>query len=458
MNHGGRGFRFGKTSCRSCELRIQVHDDFGCTIVRIQPNSDARTSLDQALSAVDQLLHRRLDARALGAVEHWRGGSGQTARADWAQDAHRLRSKLARPVVAVERARRQARQGQAGIEPRLKMPVDAVVGLQRDEVVDTELDRLARRLAIERQLGCDHGSAALVYAALGQAQQSAHTALDAIDSDRLLTYCHALSRARLFPRCHAIGAVPRSRRCHLGTSQIPLDKEVHLHQAGPVACLDVMRDAHRLEAQVQPDMDRHQSSGNAKPTGHRGDALEFEVDLGCRVLDEQAQRQVQVKPVRPEICRQRAVAAPLSIDATYAFLGRAAVVHRKGAHVRRQPAIQNDTIVSALAAQQRLDHCRFDVEQLASVCIHAPAQRRTRRQQLNCQRLLGKRMAAEILEGIEVAPGHADLNGLQRVEPAKRRLHGPQILNDQGQAGHQRTVVGELLDGRLSRGTDQGWR
>ena len=58
--------------------------------------------LDESASPVDQLLHHRFDAPALGAVAYRRVAAQQATLSHQAQDVHRQRSKLADEVVGVE--------------------------------------------------------------------------------------------------------------------------------------------------------------------------------------------------------------------------------------------------------------------------------------------------------------------------------------------------------------------
>ena len=79
MNIGRRGLRRARASLRRGELRVRAHEHFGRPIVGAQPQHDAPAVLDESPGSIDQLLHHRLDAPALGA---WRcGGSAHRARA-----------------------------------------------------------------------------------------------------------------------------------------------------------------------------------------------------------------------------------------------------------------------------------------------------------------------------------------------------------------------------------------
>jgi len=84
-------------------------------------------------------------------------------------------------------------------------------------------------------------------------------------------------------------------------------------------------------------------------------------------------------------------------------LPRAAVVHREGIHVQRQPAAGQHAVVRPLAAQQPLDHCGNMLEQGRRLRVQALAQRRARRQQSDAQRFLEELVAPVVLHRVEVA-------------------------------------------------------
>jgi len=185
------------------------------------------------------------------------------------------------------------------------------------------------------------------------------------------------------------------------------------------------------------------------------------------VLHARAQRQLQAQAVRAQVRRQRAVAVHAGVGAAHALLGGAAVVHGEGIDVQRQPAARQHTVVRACAAEQRLDQGRQEVEQLLGACIHALAQRHTGGQQLDVQRLLEERVAAEVLDRVEVGlalheqPDVAakDVAGLharahrQRAVDLLEHRHQPlQVVAYERKAGHRRQVVGQLLDDQWAHG------
>ena len=232
-------------------------------------------------------------------------------------------------------------------------------------------------------------------------------------------------------------------------------------QARAVARLNATHDLGRVKARVQPRQDRCLRPGCAQTLGHGDDALEIEVRLQRRMLHARAQRQFQAKAVGAQVRRQRAIAVHASIGPTHAFLGSTAVVHRKGIHVQRQPAAGQQAVLRPLAAQQRLDHRRYEVEHLRGLGVHALAQRRAGRQQSNAQSLLEERVAAEVLDRVEVALAlheqtqiaaqdvaaeHTALDGQRCIELIEHRSHRPEEMTYQGQSGNRREVVIQLLD------------
>jgi hypothetical protein len=101
------------------------------------------------------------------------------------------------------------------------------------------------------------------------------------------------------------------------------------------------------------------------------------------------------------------------------------------------------------------------IEHRPGLGVEPLAQRRAGRQQLDAQRLLEERVAAESLHGVEVAlalhqqtdvaahdvaAAHAAAHRQRRIEPAPRRLQRLQVVTHQRQSGHRREVVGQLLD------------
>ena len=102
--------------------------------------------------------------------------------------------------------------------------------------------------------------------------------------------------------------------------------------------------------------------------GQRDHPLEVAAGLPGRVLHARAQRQPQAKSVGAQVGRQRAVAVharaghergPYSCGAPSPVLGGAAVVHREGVQVQRQPAARQHAVVGPLAAQQPLIDARM---------------------------------------------------------------------------------------------------
>ena len=159
--------------------------------------------------------------------------------------------------------------------------------------------------------------------------------------------------------------------------------------------------------------------------------------------------------MRTQVGRQRAVAVHPGVGAPNALLGRAPVVHRKGVHVQRQPAAGQYAVVRPLAAQQRLDHPGHMLEHRAGLGVHALAQRRARRQQLDAQRLLEELVAPRwptiALDGVEVAlalhqqpqvrphdvgVAHARAHRQRRIELGPLRAQRLQVVAHQDQPAY----------------------
>ena len=141
--------------------------------------------------------------------------------------------------------------------------------------------------------------------------------------------------------------------------------------------------------------------------------------------------------VRAQVGRQRALAVVPCMAHT--FLARAAVVHREGGHVLRQPV-----------ARQR-----------AGLCGQALQQRRARRPQPKAQRLVEELVAPVVLAGVEavfalhqqaevtakhVAVAHPASHGQRAIQPSLLRRQCLQVMPQQSPPTHGRQVVIQLLD------------
>ena len=282
-----------------------------------------------------------------------------------------------------------------------------VVGVQIDDGLCVELAcGQCRRPAFERVVGRDQHLPLGVDGALDQAQHTAHGPLHALDAHAVLPHRQALANARRTPR-RCAGTAQGVGQCrHVGAARVPLDQPIDLRQARGavlIAGLDAAHDRDRVEAGVKPRQHRRLRTGRRQALRHRDDALQVEVGRLGRVLHARAQRQLQAKAVAPEVGRQRAIAINAGVGAPDTFLGCLAVVHCEGVDVQRQPATGQDTVVRALSRQQRLDHRWSEVEQLGRASVHALAQRRARGQQRDGKGVLEERIAAEVLDRVEVA-------------------------------------------------------
>jgi hypothetical protein len=108
---------------------VQPGEGIGRAVVGAQAEHEAPRMLDDASSAVDELLHHRLDAPYLGGVALQCLRAQQPALADQAQ-VHRHRGELAHEAVGVELARGQPGEIQIGLELGVELLVRAVVGIQ----------------------------------------------------------------------------------------------------------------------------------------------------------------------------------------------------------------------------------------------------------------------------------------------------------------------------------------
>jgi plasmid replication initiation protein len=99
--------------------------------------------------------------------------------------------------------------------------------------------------------------------------------------------------------------------------------------------------------------------------------------------------------------------------------------------------------------------------------IRPLAQRRARGQQLDAQRLLVERVAAEVLNRVEVRlalhqQAHVDAHGVAVLHPAahcqrlvdllEHRCQSLQVMAHQRKSRHRREVVIELLDDQCAHG------
>ena len=88
-----------------CKLRVQPHEHRRGTVIGPQSEDQPASMLDQPPGAVDEFLHHRLQAPALGLVAHRCVGPEQAALAHQAQDVHRQRRQAAYQRVGVELSR-----------------------------------------------------------------------------------------------------------------------------------------------------------------------------------------------------------------------------------------------------------------------------------------------------------------------------------------------------------------
>mmetsp|Transcript_21056 Transcript_21056/g.81512 ORF Transcript_21056/g.81512 Transcript_21056/m.81512 type:complete len:560 (-) Transcript_21056:10102-11781(-) len=453
---------FASAAGCSKQLAVEPLECLGRPVVGAQSQDQSAPALDDPACAVDQLLYHRLDAPAFGRVAHRCIRPQQAALAHQAQDVHRQRRELAHKVVGVELARRQPLQVQVGLELGVELLVCAVVGVQRDDLLGVErLCTQAGAPAFEVDLGNDQLLAVSVNGALDQPEHATQWSADVFDLQGLFPHRHALAFARLVPLGVGVDVQPRQQRGAVHAAWVPLDQPVHLRLPGLVAGLDAAHQRDRVEAGVQPRQDRRLRSARAQALGHRDHSFEVEVGLTRRVLHARAQRQFQAEAVCAQIGRQRAVAVHPGVGAPHAFLARAAVVHREGVHVQRQPAAGQHAVVGPLAAQQPLNHPGHMLEQGLGLPVQALAQRWARRQQPYAQRFLEKLVTPVVLHRVEVAlalrqqpqvaaqhvaVAHA---GAHRQRPLQRRPLRPQrlqVVAHQGQPANGRQVVIQLLD------------
>ena len=130
------------------------------TVVGTESEDHLPAALDKPPGPIDQILHHRLQAGALGRVAYRRIGPEQSALAHQAQDVHRERRRLAHQSIGAEFARGQPAQIQVGLELGVELFVGAMIGVQIDDRLPIQALRHAGRPAIELVVGHDQVLAA----------------------------------------------------------------------------------------------------------------------------------------------------------------------------------------------------------------------------------------------------------------------------------------------------------
>jgi len=106
-------------------LAVYPTECLGRSVTGDQAEDDAPPRLDQPACAVDQLLHHRLGAQALGVVGHRWVRPEQSALAHQSQDVHRQRGELTHKVFVADLPQEKARQFQFGLELEMKLLMGA---------------------------------------------------------------------------------------------------------------------------------------------------------------------------------------------------------------------------------------------------------------------------------------------------------------------------------------------
>ena len=295
-----------------------------------------------------------------------------------------------------------------------------MVGIKSDKVVRTELSNQARTSAFEHELRVDESLAVGIEGVLDQPRHAAQGSADAFGGQGYFPRRCALASARVAPDRRGLRVEPFAKRRYVNATWVPLDKLVHLGQAGVLASFNGQYQCGETEPLVQAKQDRRLCYGSAQALGDRDHAFEVEAGLLDQIIGARMQGQLQTEAATVQVGRQRALTVHASAGATAAFLGRSAVVHRRRIDVERQPGAGQHAVLGTFARQQGLDRCRSEVEHLHGIGVQALAKRRSRGQQTDAQGVLEGRVPAKVLDGVKVALvlHHQSLVGVAEVAVA----------------------------------------
>lgn len=455
------------TPLPGAELTVMPIKHRKVTVALPQTKKPAPGMRDQSCRLEHQLLHRRLDAPALGSIVHRRVRLVQSVLPNQAQQVHRQSSQLAHQVD-VKPATGQTLQIHVGLELRVKLLMGGMIAIRRKDVSCCKPAWRCRRPAFEHVLRQQQGDPALVNSALNQTVDTRGRVGIGVHTHQfqaLMPDAFAFTRATLCPKRAGVGHPLCGNRLHRCSARVSLDDEDDFTFEFEGLCRDFSDQLDRSKTRIGS----HQQRPQCKTCGHRQCALKVVLALGDRMLHIRAQCQFQAIAQAAQIHRKQAVDINTGVVASDQLFFGAPVVHGKGIEVRRGVATWQCAKVSGLAGNvathQKLLHLGGKVKPGSSIGAHALAQSWTGRSSVQAKSTHEEGIASEVLDGVKVAlaqtrQGQSDL---EDVAVSNARAHGAQWI-DQGvefnsleifayeyQTGMGTEVVGRLFDNIVGR-------